>query len=87
VTLPGGYGTFEELFEVLAWAHLGLVRGPIVVLNAHGYYDALAALLDGAVAAGFVSTQQRTILSVESRVASVLSRLKAALNLEGPPIL
>jgi len=77
VALPGGYGTFEEFFEVLARAHLGIVRGPVMLLNAGGYYDGVLALLDGAVEAGFVSVKQRAIVSVESTVASAMARLKA----------
>ena len=55
VALPGGIGTFEELFEIATWGQLGIHRKPIGVLNVAGYYDPLVALLDHAVAEGFVS--------------------------------
>jgi uncharacterized protein (TIGR00730 family) len=75
VALPGGYGTFEELFEVLAWARLGLVCGPIILLNADGYYDTAMALLDVALASGFVNTAHRAIVSAEPNVATTMERL------------
>ena len=46
IALPGGFGTLEELFEILTWAQLGLVKKPIGLLNWSGYYDALLQLLD-----------------------------------------
>jgi uncharacterized protein (TIGR00730 family) len=75
VALPGGYGTFEEFFEVLARAHLGIVRGPVILLNPGGYYDGVLALLDSAVEAGFIKPEQRRLVSIESTVGSVIARL------------
>jgi uncharacterized protein (TIGR00730 family) len=75
VALPGGYGTFEEFFEVLARAHLGIVQGPVILLNLGGYYDGILALLDSAISAGFVSSKQRDLVCVESSVASAVTRL------------
>ena len=54
LTLPGGIGTFEEFFETLSWAALGLHQKPMGVLNVAGYFDPLLALLDHAVAERFV---------------------------------
>ena len=54
VALPGGIGTFDELFEIVTWGQLGIHRKPIGVLNVAGYYDPLVALLEHAVAGGFV---------------------------------
>ena len=51
LTLPGGIGTFEEFFETLSWATLGLHQKPMGILNVAGYFDPLLALLDHAVAA------------------------------------
>jgi len=58
VALPGGLGTLEEIFETLARAHLGLLRGPIILLNDGGYYDDVVSLLDRAVVAGFAQCSQ-----------------------------
>lgn len=54
VALPGGFGTFDELFEIVTWAQLGIHAKPIVLLDVAGYWDALVALADHAVAEGFV---------------------------------
>ncbi|MFB6095909.1 MAG: TIGR00730 family Rossman fold protein [Haloferacaceae archaeon] len=64
VALPGGYGTFEELLEVLTWAQLGFHRSPCGVLNVAGYYDDLVAFLDHAVAEEFVSQDHREMVVV-----------------------
>lgn len=55
VALPGGFGTFEELFEMITWTQLGIQRKTIAILNVGGYYDKLLAFLEDAVANGFVS--------------------------------
>jgi uncharacterized protein (TIGR00730 family) len=54
VALPGGFGTFDELFEVMTWAQLGLHDRPIGVLDVAGYFGPLRALITSALAAGFV---------------------------------
>jgi uncharacterized protein (TIGR00730 family) len=77
IALPGGLGTFEELFETLAWAHLGLVRGPVILFNEGMYYDAVIALLDKAVATGFMSERQRSLVTEAASIADVLSLLVA----------
>jgi len=53
VTLPGGYGTFEEFLEVLSWAQLGIHGKPCGLLDVDGYYEPLAMLFDEAVIRGF----------------------------------
>ena len=57
VTLPGGIGTFEEFFETLSWAMLGLHHKAMGVLNIAGYFDPLIALLDHAVSQQFVKAR------------------------------
>lgn len=64
VALPGGYGTFEELFEVITWAQLGLHRKPIGLLNVAGYFGALATLVDQALAEGFIRTEHRQLVTI-----------------------
>jgi uncharacterized protein (TIGR00730 family) len=64
VAMPGGFGTFEECFEVVTWAQLGLHVKPCALLNVEGYYDPLIALIDHAVKEGFISsTHQQLLLS------------------------
>jgi hypothetical protein len=84
VALPGGIGTFEELLEIATWGQLGIHRKPIGILNVAGYYDPLVALLDHAVAEGFVSAANRGLLSVDDDPLRLLDRLAAH---EPPPTL
>jgi len=82
VALPGGMGTLEELFEIVTWSQLGIHRKPIGVLNVAGYYDPLVALLDHAVAGGFVPPQSRGLVIVDEEPARLLDRMAAH---EPPP--
>jgi len=75
IALPGGYGTYEELFETVALVKLGLVHGPVILLNDGGFFDSLLAFIDLAVAAGFVSKRERVILGAEPTIADTISRL------------
>lgn len=77
MALPGGLGTFEELFEILTWAQLGLHAKPCGVVNAHGYYDPLVALLDRAEAAGFIRPEHRALVLVEDGPEALLDRFGA----------
>ena len=75
VALPGGYGTFEELFEVLAWQTLRLHDKPIVLVNLDGFYDTLLVFLDHCVAEGMMSAKKREILWVADSVEDVFTLL------------
>jgi uncharacterized protein (TIGR00730 family) len=75
VALPGGLGTLEEIFEVWTWAQLGIHRKPLGFLDALGFYDALLSFLDGAVDAGFIRAQHRSMAIVDVDPASLLRRL------------
>ncbi|MCA8995712.1 MAG: TIGR00730 family Rossman fold protein [Planctomycetaceae bacterium] len=77
VALPGGIGTFEELFEILTWKQLGIHHKPVALLNVSGYYDPLLSLMDRAVAEGFLSSHNRELLWVETTVRSLMARLLA----------
>lgn len=77
VALPGGIGTFEELFEVWTWLQLGYHAKPVGLLNVAGYYDPLLAFLDRSVAQGFVPPAQRALLQVETHADALLDRLAA----------
>lgn len=83
IALPGGFGTLEELFEIVTWAQLGIHRKPIGLLNVAGYYDALIALLDQAVAEGFVSRENHGLVVVEQEPDALLDRLATH---QGPPV-
>jgi len=76
LALPGGIGTFEELFEVLTWSQLGLHGKTCAVLNVAGYYDPLLALVDHAVAEGFLSRRNRRRLLAGKDARRLLERLE-----------
>jgi len=77
VTIPGGIGTLDEMFETLTWAYLGIHRGPVGLLNPNGYYDGLLAFLERAVGDGLVSDAARDLLLVETNAAALFAPLTA----------
>lgn len=77
VALPGGLGTFEEIFEIWTWAQLGLHSKPLGFLNVSGFYTPLLEFLDGAVGEGFVRPQFRDLAIVESDPLRMLERFEA----------
>lgn len=77
LALPGGFGTLEELFEVLCWAQLGLHRRPIGLLNTEGYYDPLLAVIQHARAEGFIYQEHRELFFTEPEPEALLDRIHA----------
>jgi uncharacterized protein (TIGR00730 family) len=75
IALPGGIGTFEELFEVLTWAYLGIHTKPVGLLNVAGYYDPLVRLLDHAVEEGFVQARHRELIVHAASAGEMVERL------------
>ncbi len=75
IALPGGLGTLEELFEVATWSYLAIHDKPFGILNVAGYYDALLAFLDRAVADGFVRADVLGRFIVDDDPARLLARL------------
>ena len=75
VVLPGGFGTLEELFEVLAWQTLKLHDKPIVLLNTLGFYDTMLAFLDHSLNEGMMTRKKRDVLLVADTVDEVFARL------------
>jgi len=75
IMLPGGFGTFDEFFEVLTWTQLGIHAKPCGILDAAGFFAPLRALLDGAVTAGFVHQAHRDMVIVDDDPARLLDRL------------
>lgn len=76
VVLPGGYGTFEEMFEMVTWLQLQLHAKPVGVLNVEGYYDHLLAFLRHASQEGFIRPQHWDLLIVQSAPELLLERLR-----------
>ena len=81
LALPGGIGTFEELFEVWTWRQLGYHDKPVGLLNLDGYYEPLLAFLQSSVQHGFMSDWQMDLLRVGSDIATLLPALVQAAGL------
>lgn len=76
ITMPGGMGTFEELFEILTWLQLGLHSKPIGLLNVNHYYDDLLAMLEKMVKKGFLSMDNFKLLLVDENIESLIEKMK-----------
>ncbi len=76
IALPGGYGTFEELFETLTWAQIGLHQKPIGLLNSLGYFDPLLTMVQYALKEGFIYAEHRTILTSDADPRRLLETLR-----------
>jgi cytokinin riboside 5'-monophosphate phosphoribohydrolase len=77
VALPGGFGTMEELFEVITWQQLGYHKKPIGVLNVNGYFDSLLKFLDEARESGFVSEEARNIVLSDDDAERLIEKMRA----------
>lgn len=73
VALPGGFGTLEELFEILTWAQLGIHSKPVALLNVAAYWDQLLAFIDQMVSERFLRQEQRDALLVADSPAELLA--------------
>jgi len=76
IALPGGFGTFEEFFEVLTWSQLGYHRKPCGILNVEKYFDPLLDLLDHSVTEEFVRPDHRTLVIEENDPARLLDAIE-----------
>jgi uncharacterized protein (TIGR00730 family) len=77
LTLPGGVGTMDELWEAMSWAQLGYHVKPVGLLNAYGFYDALLAFNRHMAEVGFVREAHRGILIAEHELDLLLTRMAA----------
>ena len=75
IALPGAYGTFDELFEMLTWNQLGIVSKPVGLLNINGFFDPLIRMLDHAVDEQFLRREHRAILQVEEDEEKLMDKL------------
>lgn len=75
IAMPGGIGTFEELFEIWTWGQLGIHSKPLGLLNVGGFYDPLANFLDGTVEAGFLKQTHRAMAMTDTEPATLLDRM------------
>ncbi|XP_034674705.1 cytokinin riboside 5'-monophosphate phosphoribohydrolase LOG3-like isoform X2 [Vitis riparia] len=76
IALPGGYGTLEELLEVITWAQLGIHDKPVGLLNVDGYYNSLLSFIDKAVDEGFITVAARQIIVSAPTAQELLCKLE-----------
>jgi hypothetical protein len=77
IALPGGFGTFEELCEMITWSQLGIHRKPCVMVNVNGYYDGLVALFDHGAASGLIRAGHRPLALARADPEAALDALAA----------
>ncbi|MFV9675653.1 MAG: TIGR00730 family Rossman fold protein, partial [Anaerolineales bacterium] len=75
VALPGGFGTFDELFEILTWSQIGLHKSPIGILNTLEYFTPLLAVIEHARQEGFIYNEHIELLITESNSQALLTRM------------
>ena len=83
IALPGGFGTIEELFEILTWVQLGLQNKPIGILNIGGYFDSLITFIETMVTKGFLREIDEDLLIVSDNIDGLFSKMN---NYSTPPI-
>ncbi|XP_037473807.1 cytokinin riboside 5'-monophosphate phosphoribohydrolase LOG-like isoform X2 [Triticum dicoccoides] len=76
IALPGGYGTLEELLEVITWAQLGIHKKPVGLLNVDGFYDPLLSFIDVAVNEGFITQEARQIIISAPTAKELVKKLE-----------
>jgi len=83
ITLPGGFGTLEEIFEMLTWAQLGLHQKPIGILNINGFYNELLAFVQTMVSKGFLKDINQEMLLTSDSIDKLLDMMK---NYKAPEV-
>jgi uncharacterized protein (TIGR00730 family) len=84
ITLPGGWGTMEEMFEMLSWGLLGLHQKPVGLLNVNGYYDPLKAMFDNMVQEGFLNERVNATLLISGSIEDLLEQMEGYIAPEVP---
>jgi len=77
IALPGGFGTFEELFEMLTWAQLGLHKKPIALFNVAGFYDPLITMIQTTVDKGFLKEINQKMLLMSNNISNLLEQMQS----------
>lgn len=77
ISMPGGFGTLDETFEIMTWAQLGLHQCPVGLLNTKGYYDPMLRMLDHMVAEGFLRAENRAMLLSDNDPDRLLDKMEA----------
>ena len=83
IALPGGFGTLEELFEILTWGQLGLHKKPVALLNINGFYDELIAFINTMVDKGVLKGINRDMLLIDTDAHALLDKMR---NYKAPEV-
>lgn len=83
IALPGGFGTLDELFEIITWAQIGLHTKPIGLLNTQGYYNPLITLVEHAREHGFIYTEHRELFTFAEHPADLFAAMSNHKHPEG----
>lgn len=75
IALPGGFGTLEELFEILTWAQLNLHQKPIGILNINGFYDPLIQLVETMITSGLLKQEYKAMLLISDSIEDLISQM------------
>lgn len=76
IALPGGFGTYEELFEVLCWSQIGIHQKPVGVLNVKGYFDPLLKMIHTSITEGFVKPTHLSLLNVAEHAEELIHQME-----------
>ncbi|MFM9280773.1 LOG family protein [Paenibacillus jiagnxiensis] len=76
IALPGGYGTFEELFEALCWSQIGIHKKPVGIFNINEYYEPLLAMVHQGIMKGFMNPSHLDLMIIATEAADLLDRMK-----------
>ena len=85
ITIPGGYGSMDELFEIMSWSQLGLHNKPVGLLNVNRFYDHLIQQLDVMVEEGFLRAENRALLIIDETIDGLLSKMEAFVPIQNTP--
>ena len=77
IAMPGGFGTFEEICEVITWTQLGFQEKPCGILNTNRYYEDLISLFDNATEKGFIRPEHRRLVMVSDQIAGLIEQLNS----------
>ena len=75
IALPGGFGTFDELFETLTWAQIGIHHKPIGILNVHNYFDPLLSIIERALQENFIYAEHKILLLCDTDPKGLLEKI------------